>query len=231
MIDILIVEDDAELGALLRSFISAAGYSTVLVSTAEKALSLLPSEPFRLALLDIMLPYRSGYEVARAIREKGDIPILLMSARADESSMLLGYEIGADDFIEKPFSTTILLAKIKVMLKRGSVPERTAADVLSGCGIDLHVSARTVTKNGKPVQLNTKEFDLLKCLMEHSGEALDKNHLFNEVWGSECFTEPSTVIVHIRWLREKIEDDPKDPKIINTVYKIGYRFGDAKGDF
>ena len=228
MTDILIVEDDAELGALLRSFISAAGYSTVLVSTAEKALSLLPSESFRLALLDIMLPCRSGYEVARAIREKGDIPILLMSARADESSMLLGYETGADDFIEKPFSTTVLLAKIKAMLKRGGNVEKST-DILSGCGIDLNVSARTVTKNGSPVQLNAKEFDLLKCLIVHSGEALDKNRLFNEVWGSECFTEPSTVIVHIRWLREKIEDDPKDPKIINTVYKIGYRFGDAKG--
>lgn len=230
MTDILIVEDDTDLGALLRSFILSAGYSTVLVYTAEEALALLPDESFRLALLDIMLPLRSGYEVARAIREKGDIPILLMSARADESSMLLGYETGADDFIEKPFSTTVLLLKIKAMLKRGGTREDTS-DILSGSGIELNFSARTVTKNGKPVQLNAKEFDLLKCLMEHSGEALDKNKLFNEVWGSDCVTEPSTVIVHIRWLREKIEDDPKDPKIINTVYKIGYRFGDAKGGY
>ncbi|MBR3056817.1 MAG: response regulator transcription factor [Clostridiales bacterium] len=228
MTDILIVEDDTDLGALLRSFISSAGYSTVLVYTAEEALALLPGESFRLALLDIMLPLRSGYEVARAIREKGDIPILLMSARADESSMLLGYETGADDFIEKPFSTTVLLAKIKAMLKRGGNRENVS-DILSGFGIELNISARTVTKNGKPVQLNAKEFDLLKCLMEHSGEALDKNRLFNEVWGSDCVTEPSTVIVHIRWLREKIEEDPKNPTIINTVYKIGYRFGDAKG--
>ncbi len=228
MTDILIVEDDTDLGALLRSFISAAGYSTVLVYTAEEALALLPRESFRLALLDIMLPLRSGYEVAHAIREKGDIPILLMSARADESSMLLGYETGADDFIEKPFSTTVLLAKIKAMLKRGGNRENVS-DILSGFGIELNISARTVTKNGKPVQLNAKEFDLLKCLMEHSGEALDKNRLFNEVWGSDCVTEPSTVIVHIRWLREKIEEDPKNPTIINTVYKIGYRFGDAKG--
>ena len=144
--------------------------------------------------------------------------------------MLLGYETGADDFIEKPFSTTVLLAKIKAMLKRGGTREEVS-DILSGCGIELNISARTVTKSGKLIQLNAKEFDLLKYLMEHSGEALDKNKIFNEVWGSDCVTEPSTVIVHIRWLREKIEDDPKDPKIINTVYKIGYRFGDAKGGF
>lgn len=227
MTDILIVEDDVELGTLLRSFITAAGYSVHLSMDAEKASEWLASESVRLAIVDIMLPGKSGYDLCREIREKGEIPILLMSARADEGSMLLGYETGADDFIEKPFSTAVLLAKVKAMLKRGGEVKEDRV-VLSSQGIELDPISRTVTQNGAPVKLNIKEFDLLKFLMEHEGEALDKNRLFAEVWGTDCFTEPSTVTVHIRWLREKLEENPKNPKIINTVFKLGYRFGDAE---
>ena len=228
MTDILIVEDDVELGTLLRSFITAAGYSVQLSVDAEKASEWLASESVRLAIVDIMLPGKSGYDLCREIREKGEIPILLMSARADEGSMLLGYETGADDFIEKPFSTAVLIAKVKAMLKRGGEMKEETREVLSSQGIELDPISRTVTQNGTPVKLNIKEFDLLKLLMEHEGEALDKNRLFSEVWGTDCFTEPSTVTVHIRWLREKLEEDPKNPKIINTVFKLGYRFGDAE---
>ena len=228
MTDILIVEDDVELGTLLRSFITAAGYSVQLSVDAEKASEWLASESVRLAIVDIMLPGKSGYDLCREIREKGEIPILLMSARADEGSMLLGYETGADDFIEKPFSTAVLIAKVKAMLKRGGEMKEETREVLSSQGIELDPISRTVTQNGTPVKLNIKEFDLLKFLMEHEGEALDKNRLFSEVWGTDCFTEPSTVTVHIRWLREKLEEDPKNPKIINTVFKLGYRFGDAE---
>ncbi len=228
MTDILIVEDDVELGTLLRSFITAAGYSVLLSADAEKASEMLATESVRLAIVDIMLPGKSGYDLCREIRGKGDIPILLMSARADEGSMLLGYETGADDFIEKPFSTAVLIAKVKAMLKRGGEVKEEAKAVLVSHGIELDPVSRTVTQNGAPVKLNIKEFDLLKYLMEHEGEALDKNRLFSEVWGTDCFTEPSTVTVHIRWLREKLEEDPKNPRIINTVFKLGYRFGDAE---
>ena len=223
MTDILIIEDDPELGVLIRDFLLKADYTVQLCSNAEDGLASLCSEAFRLVLLDIMLPDRDGFSVCTELRKAQTLPVLMMSARADDESKLLGYETGADDYIGKPFSVPLLLAKIRVLLKRSSRPAEK--NVISALGITLDITARTVSKNGNLLRLNTKEFDLLRVLMEHPGEALDKNRLFDEVWGTDCFTEPATVSVHIRWLREKLEDDPKNPVIIQTVYKAGYRFG------
>ena len=226
MTDILIIEDDSELSCLIGDFMKKEGFSVRLCSSAEEALVLLKGETYRLILLDVMLPAMNGYETCSEIRSEQDIPILMMSAQTDEDSKLLGYETGADDYIDKPFSIKVLTAKVRALMKR-KVPREAAGRVISSCGISLDTASRRVTLGGRELRLNAKEFELLQYLMEHEGEAVGKEELFNAVWGADCFTEPSTVSVHIRWLREKIEHDPNSPKLIQTVWKVGYRFGDG----
>ena len=221
--DILMIEDDPELGTLIKDFLIKENFSVSLCPDAESGIKLLENEEFRLVLLDVMLPGKNGFETCSYIRSKGNTPVLMMSARDDEQSMLTGFETGADDYIGKPFSAAVLTAKIKAMLKRNG--EQSESSLLSSHGITLDPVSRNVTKNGTEIRLNIKEFALLKCLMEHEGEAITKDALFNEVWGHDCFTEPSTVSVHIRWLREKLEADIAHPELIKTVYKLGYRFG------
>lgn len=225
MTDILIIEDDPEMGQLVRDFLKKEGFSVQLCTAAEEALVLLESEKYSLMLLDVMLPGMSGYETCAEIRRSQDIPILMMSAQTDEDSKLLGYDTGADDYIDKPFSVKVLTAKVRALMKR-KAPE-AAGRVLSGGGISLDTASHRVTSGSGELRLNAKEFELLQYLMEHMGEAVSKEELFNAVWGADCFTEPSTVSVHIRWLREKIEQDPNSPKLIQTVWKVGYRFGDG----
>lgn len=225
MTDILIIEDDSELGQLVSDFMEKEGFSVQLCSSAEEALVLLKGEAFRLVLLDVMLPAMDGYEICSEIRKKQDIPVLMMSAQTDEDSKLLGYDTGADDYIDKPFSVKVLTAKVRALMKRKAPSE--AGRVVSSCGITLDTASRRVTLGGRELRLNAKEFELLQYLMEHEGEAVGKEELFNAVWGADCFTEPGTVSVHIRWLREKIEQDPNSPKLIQTVWKVGYRFGDV----
>ena len=227
MTDILIIEDNPELGILIRDHLRKNGCSAELCPDAESGLELLEKENFRLILLDVMLPNMNGYETCTVVRETRDIPILMMSARNDEQSKLMGYETGADDYIDKPFYISILLAKIKALLRRADAPKENG-DVISEYGITVDRDARKVTQNGIEIQMSIKEFDLLYYLMSRSGKAVSKDVLFNAVWGADCFSEPSTVSVHIRWLREKLEADPKDPKLIQTVWKVGYRFGGGK---
>lgn len=227
MTDILIIEDDPELGSLIRDFLIKEGFSVCLNANAEAGLERLESESFALVLLDVMLPGMNGFETCGVIRSKRDIPILMMSALTDENSKLTGYDTGADDYIDKPFSIKVLTAKVKALMRRKTEPEQES-DILSSRGVILDRASRKVTVGGREIQMNVKEFELLRCLMEREGEAVRKETLFDAVWGSDCFTEPSTVSVHIRWLREKIEQDPNKPTLIQTVWKVGYRFGDGK---
>jgi DNA-binding response OmpR family regulator len=227
MTDILIIEDDPEMGELVRDFMVKEGFSVKLCADAETALALLDGEECRVVLLDVMLPKMNGYETCTAIRSIRDIPILMMSALTDEESKLLGYETGADDYIDKPFSVRVLTAKIRALMKRGNA-ESSSTGILKSCGVELDTVSRRVTSGGKELKLNVKEFELLQYLMQHEGEAVSKDELFNAVWGYDCFTEQSTVSVHIRWLREKLEKDPNSPEIIQTVWKVGYRFGASR---
>ena len=226
MTDIIIIEDDPEMGGLVKDFLAKEGFSARLCTSAETALELLSEERFGLALLDVMLPGMNGFETCAAIRKKRSLPIILMSALTDEDSKLTGYENGADDYIDKPFSIKVLTAKVRALLRRSK--ETQTGDILESCGITLDPSSRRATKDGKALSLNAKEFELLRFMMEHEGEALSRDEIFNRVWGIDCFTEPSTVSVHIRWLREKIENEPNSPKLIRTVPKRGYIFGEIK---
>ncbi len=226
MIDILIIEDNQELGTLISDFLKREGFQLQWCGTAEQGLSLLEQNRCKLVLLDVMLPGMDGFEACNLIRQKANVPILMMSAKTDDKSKLLGYEVGADDYIEKPFAIPVLVAKMKALMRR-SYELHEDREVLSECGITLDYAARTVMQNGKEIIIKGKEFDVLYYLMKHAGEVVDKDTLFYEIWGADCFSEPATLNVHIRWLREKLEQDPKKPVLIQTVWKVGYKFGGA----
>lgn len=219
MTDILIVEDNKELADLLCDFLRAENYTVSVAETGEKALSLYEKYGARLVVLDIMLPGMDGFAVCRKIREESNTPILIVSAKTEKEDKLNGLVLGADDYIEKPYDIDILLAKIAGIFKR-----RYALDEVIGGDIKINKVSRTVCKNDAKLEMTAKEFDLLVLLIENKGKALTKEYLFNQIWGSDSFSEQQTLTVHIKWLRQKIEDDPKNPAHILTVWGVGYKY-------
>lgn len=219
MLDILIVEDNKELAGLLCDFLRAENYTVSVAESGEKALALYERYGARLLVLDIMLPGMDGFAVCAKIREQSNTPILIVSAKTAKEDKLGGLMLGADDYIEKPYDIDIMLAKIGGIFKR-----RYALDEISEGDIRLNKASRTVYKNGSRIDMTAKEFDLLALLMENRGRALKKEYIFNQIWGSDSFSEQQTLTVHIKWLRRKIEDDPKNPQKILTVWGVGYRY-------
>ena len=219
MVDILIVEDNKELCDLLCEFLRLENYTVSTAHSAEKALSLFEKYGARLVLLDIMLPEMDGFAVCKRIREKDNTPIIILTARTDKDDKLNGILLGADDYIEKPYDIDILIAKIKGIFIR-----RLAIDKLTDGDITLDLAEGTAEKGGVPVNMTAKEFELLHLLMANKGQTLNKDFIFNRIWGSDSESEPQTLTVHIKWLRQKIEEDPKEPKKILTVWGKGYRW-------
>lgn len=222
--DILIVEDNEELGQLIYDFLINSGYSADWVKSAENALEKISGENYKLLLLDVMLPGQDGFAALSKIRKEHNMPVLMMSARTDDDSKILGMETGADDYIGKPFSIPLLVSKIKALLRR-AYPD-SDNEILSYKNLKVNVSARSVTMDGCPLEITGKEFDILVYLMKHTGKVVEKNELFDEVWGYYSETEMNSLNVYIRWLREKIEKDPKEPELIKTVWRVGYKFGE-----
>lgn len=219
MVDILIVEDNKELCGLLCDFLRLENYTVSVAETGEKALSLYEKYGARLVLLDINLPKLDGFAVCRKIRENDNTPIIMLTARTDKEDKLNGILSGADDYIEKPYDIDILLAKIKGIFKR-----RLSLDVISDGDITLNIADETVMKRGRSVPVTSKEFELLRLLIENKGQMLSKDFIFSRVWGAASESELQTLTVHIKWLRQKIEDDPKNPVKLLTVWGKGYRW-------
>ena len=219
MTDILIVEDDKELSSLLTDFLRAEGYTVSAVENGERAVQLFERYGARLVVLDINLPDMNGFAVCSKLRENADTPILIVSARTDKEDKLNGLDLGADDYIEKPYDIDILIAKIKGIFKR-----RYQRNMLSASGVTLNLADRTAEIDGNRVELAAKEFDLLALLIENQGKALKKEYLFNTVWGSDSDSELQTLHVHINRLRQKLGDDPKNAKRLLTVWGVGYKF-------
>lgn len=219
MTDILIVEDNKELADLLCDFLRGENYTVTVAGTGEKALSLYEKYGARLIVLDILLPGIDGFAVCQKIREESNTPILIVSAKTDKEDKLNGLILGADDYIEKPYDIDIMLAKISGIFKR-----RYAVDELTDGDLRINKISRTVYKNNTQIEMTAKEFDLLVLLIENKGKALSKDYLFNQIWGSDSFSEQQTLTVHIKWLRQKIEDDPKNPERILTVWGVGYKY-------
>ena len=219
MVDILIVEDQKDLGQLLTDFLRAENYVVSCVETAEKALSLYDKYGARLLVLDLCLPQMDGLAVLNHVRKSANTPVLVVSAKNAKDDKLNAILAGADDYIEKPYDIDILLAKIRGIFKR-----RLATDTVTDGDLTLDVNKQQVIKNGRVLDLGLKEFELLKLFMENKGQTLMKEFLFNTVWGSDSDSEMQTLTVHIKYLREKIKDDPKNPKRLVTVWGKGYRF-------
>lgn len=219
MTDILIVEDNEELGSLLCDFLRSENYTVSLAKSGERALELYEKYGARLIVLDIMLPGMDGLAVCKKIREESNTPILIVSAKTDKENKLNGLILGADDYIEKPYDIDIMFAKIAGIFKR-----RYAVDELVDGDIRINKVSRRVYKNGAAVEMTAKEFDLLVLLVENKGRALSKEYIFNQIWGSDSISEQQTLTVHIKWLREKIENDSKNPERIMTVWGIGYKY-------
>lgn len=219
MTDILIIEDDKELAKLLADFLRAEGYTVSAVDSGARAAELFERYGARLVVLDINLPDVSGFAVCSRLRENTDTPILIVSARTDKEDKLSGFDLGADDYIEKPYDIDILIAKIKGIFKR-----RYQRDILSASGVTLNLADKTAVIDGVLTELPAKEFDLLALLIENQGKALKKEYLFSTVWGSDSDSELQTLHVHINRLRQKLGDDPKKAKRLLTVWGVGYKF-------
>ncbi|MBQ8951583.1 MAG: response regulator transcription factor [Eubacterium sp.] len=224
MTDILIIEDDDEMRGLIADFMKAEGFTVREAANAEEGIEFLEKGMTRLILLDLMLPGIDGFTACTAIREHKDIPIIMMSARSDDESKLMGYRLGADDYIEKPLSIPILTAKIKALIHR-SEAKSDSAEILEYKNIYIDDSKRAVYKDKVECDIRGKLYDLLLYMMKNRGRLLDKDELYDAVW-KDAFVEQATLNVHVRWLRERLEEEPNSPKIIKTVWRKGYIFGD-----
>ena len=219
MVDILIVEDNNEIALLLKDFLERENYIVSVAETGEKARSLYEKYGAKLVLLDIMLPGIDGFNICSKIRENANTPIIILSAKIGKEDKLNGIILGADDYIEKPVDIDILIAKINGIFKR-----RYDIDKIIEGNLTLNIAKKILTVNKKEYELTVKECELLKLLIENKNTTLKKEYLFNTIWGSDSDTELQSLTVHIKRLREKIEDDPKNPKHLITVRGVGYRF-------
>lgn len=218
---ILIIDDDADLSFIISEMLESYGYSVTTAESGEEAFDLLSAESYHLILLDINLPDTTGLELCRELRRVSQIPIIFASARTSESDRITGFDTGGDDYLPKPYSMKELLSRVNALIRRTygfSGQEKTVAFG----SVEVNITARSVTKNGTPVSLSLREFDLLAYLCENKNTAIAKDRLLSQVWGAFSEVEPSTLAVHIRWLREKLEDNPAEPRFIKTVYKVGY---------
>lgn len=219
MLDIIIVEDNKEIGTLLCDFLRKENYAVSIADTGEKALALYEKYGAKLIVLDIMLPGMDGFAVCSKIRETSNTHILIASAKVEKNDKLKGLNLGADDYIEKPYDIDILIAKIKGIFKRKYGQE----EIVEG-NLRLNTVQQSLFMDGQKKDITEKEFELLKLLIENKNVTMKKEYLFNTVWGSDSDSELQTLTVHIKWLREKIEEEPKKPKHIITEWGVGYRF-------
>lgn len=217
--DILIVEDDKNIACLLGEFLRDKGFVVTIANDGDKALALYEKYGARLVVLDIMLPGLDGFSILSRIRNKCNTPVIIVSAKDTKEDKLKGIMGGADDYIEKPYDIDILIAKIEGIFKR-----RYAMDEMISGDIRIDKEGQGVYYKNSPVEMTVKEYELLCLLMENQGKVLSKEYLFSEVWGSDSESEIQTLTVHIKWLRTKLEKDPKKPEHIQTVWGVGYKY-------
>jgi len=223
---ILLVEDDATLAETLRYNLEREGYTVIGAGDGVTALEHARQDKPDIVILDVMLPRLDGFSVCRMLRKESTIPIIMLTARQDEVDRIAGLELGADDYLTKPFSVGELMARIRAILRRSDRNNggSTDRDILHIGTIKLDAGSRRIWRNDVEIQLSQKEFDLLACLMRNRGLALSRDVLLERVWGFDYVGDGRTVDVHIRWLREKVELDPSAPEYLQTVRGIGYRF-------
>jgi len=217
------VEDEKELARVTKDYFSSRGYLLEVINDGQQALDYLMLNSVKLLLLDIMLPGVDGLTICEKLREHSNIPIIIISALTGEEARIKGIELGADDYIEKPYSVKELFVRVNSQLRR-AYELQVELNKISAGNILLDIGARQLYLAGKKVDLAAKEFELLKILVQNKGRVIKKERLFNQVWGLNSESDYSTLTVHINKLREKIEKNPKKPELIKTVWGIGYRF-------
>jgi two-component system, OmpR family, response regulator len=222
---VLIVEDDQTLLSVLEYNLAKEGYNVVTATDGVQALEAARRVKPDLIILDIMLPKMSGFEVCRILRKEMTVPILMLTAKDDEIDKIAGLDLGADDYMTKPFSMRELLARVRAMLRRAEMqaPKLAAEDQLKFGDIEVDIRRHAVTKSGNILSLTPKEFDLLTFLARNKGLVFSRDQLLEKVWGYDYPGDTRTVDVHVRWLREKIEDNPNKPKRLVTVRGVGYK--------
>ncbi|CCJ33375.1 MULTISPECIES: winged helix-turn-helix domain-containing protein [Caloramator] len=222
---ILLIDDELHIIELLKYNLETNGYKVFYALNGKEGLKLAIEKKPDLILLDIMLPEMDGFDVCKELKKNesiSNIPIIMLTAKSEEFDKILGLELGADDYITKPFSVRELLARVKVVLRRNSKEEKK--NVVQIHDLKLDFDKHEVLKDGKKIELTLKEFELLKLLILNKGKVLTRDFLLDKVWGYEYYGETRTVDVHVRHLRQKIEDDDKNPRYIETVRGIGYKF-------
>lgn len=219
--NILIIDDDEDLSFIISEMLESYGYCVTCAEDSEKAFQLLAANTYHLILLDINLPDTTGFELCKELRRVSTVPVIFASARVSETDRITGFDIGGDDYLPKPYSMKELLSRVNALIRRTYGFSNKEETVTFG-NVTVNITARTVTKNGSAVSLSLREFDLLSYLCNYKNTAVPKEKLLSEVWGAFSMVEPSTLTVHIRWLREKLEDEPANPKYIKTVFKVGY---------
>jgi DNA-binding response OmpR family regulator len=226
---ILLVDDEDSVQKLLAYPLEREGYRVVQARDGEEALARFAAEHFDLVVLDIMLPRLDGLEVCKRLRATSMVPIIMLTARDDELDKVLGLELGADDYITKPFSIREFRSRVRALLRRAAAPRRDVREdeVIASNGLTIDLARRVVEVEGRPVQLTYVEFELLRILASHPGRVYTRQMLLEALWGGSDYREPRTIDVHVRHLREKLERDPREPELIFTVRGVGYRFRDT----
>jgi two-component system response regulator VicR len=223
---ILVVDDEPTIVEVVELYLLREGFKVLTAADGNAALDAVQQQQPDLVVLDLMLPGMSGLDVTRQLRAGGALPIILLTARGEETDRVVGLELGADDYVTKPFSPRELVARVKAVLRRAQpapAPEPADTHVIAIGGLRLDVAARSVTLDGQPINLTAREFDLLLFLMRRPSQVFTREQLLDNVWGYTFASDMSTVTVHIRRLREKIERDPTNPTLLQTVWGVGYK--------
>jgi len=225
---VLLVEDEQAITAPLTEALEREGFRAEVARTVADGLTAKRASQPDIVLLDVMLPDGSGFDLLRELRANGRTPVIMLTARGDEPDRVLGLELGADDYVVKPFSARELVARIRAVLRRTSDVAGPAAPARLQIGdLDLDAAARTASLDGEPLELTRKEFDLLALLMSHAGTVVSRERLIDEVWDVNWFGSTKTLDVHVSGLRKKLGDDPADPRYLHTVRGVGFRFAES----
>jgi two-component system, OmpR family, response regulator ResD len=222
MLTVLVVDDEPIVREVVAGYLRRDGYRTLEASDGNAAKAIVERESPALVVLDLMLPGADGLEVCRWIRRRTDVPVIMLTARGEEADRIIGLELGADDYVTKPFSPRELVARVRSVLRR-SEPALNKPERFGFGEIEIETSTREVTRAGRELKLTVKEFDLMAFLARHPRQVFSREQLMDRVWGYSAALDTGTVTVHIRRLREKIEDDPSHPRHLETVWGVGYR--------
>ena len=229
MYTILICDDDRDIVAALKIYLTAEGYRTLEAYNGREALDIISRETVHLALLDIMMPGLDGLAATAALREKSNIPVILLTAKSEDTDKVLGLSIGADDYVTKPFNPMEVIARVRSQLRRytmlgGMSGIEKKPSVISIDGVEIDDDAKTVTLDGEPVNLTPIEYSILKLLMENAGKVFSSTRIYELVWKDPAWSAENTVAVHIRHIREKLEINPAEPRYLKVVWGQGYKF-------